>query len=507
MSRLMREVGDQPAFFWRDDIPLERRAPRAAGLRLPRVRPQRLAGPALRGRPPAHGRHAARSTRPTSTAPQRALRLPGQPAGRAAGRRRTALSTVPDCGPQTAVPGLLPRHLPGRALRRDDARPRARNIRRICSAARQCGTDDALSIVGIAGRQPLVGGHQPHLTPARSTPIRSCWPSPTRSRTPRTGRRSSARAPSALVCGLPCQAPCTRTTRQSALSDFAERHGGALGAPSGLARPRKIRSWRPLSCRPILRELPAYRAFVDGAGKPIPPDLLHRPAPTVGVGSHRWSTASTPGWADRWRKPAAPPAGPGSGAARRGRGPPGAVLPEEIGLLRGEGATRVRSTISCSACWSARASAAAWLILCCMATSKSRATGIELTKTPGSRCFRPSTSAPAFPRFLTDTPQRDVFDAVVSGASGRQTWYVDWARRSLSATWARPTSTTSIAWRWTRWPTMRCCAATARQPPLRSASPTLCWSLGRPPACVAPSAASKQTVAAARPPTGSAAPA
>ena len=39
-------------------------------------------------------------------------------------------------------------------------------------------------------------------------------------------------------------------------------------------------------------------------------------------------------------------------------------------------------------------------------------------------------NSPRFPRFLTDTPERDVFDLFITAGS-RRTWYVDWAQKAF----------------------------------------------------------------------------
>ena len=80
----------------------------------------------------------------------------------------------------------------------------------------------------------------------------------------------------------------------------------------------------------------------------------------------------------------------------------------------------------------------------------------------------PAAAALALPQALAPLPEvsdrralRDVFDVFITG-SKRATWYTDWAQRTLSPlTWARRHQRGLSPDGRRRWPTVRCCAATA----------------------------------------------
>ncbi|MCP4532708.1 MAG: hypothetical protein GY831_15985, partial [Delftia sp.] len=180
---------------------------------------------------------------------------------------------------------------------------------------------------------------------------------------------------------------------------------------------------------PDLRAWSAYRRFNDGPPGPIPPGLrrdLHQRLSwevtmEYGFNARVGRSLEKVGSSTAYLAPAQLDAALEALAL---------ILPEEIGLLRDADPAAIRHTVTGLLERTRTRGGVDHPLL--RRYVQEQGQWYLLTKRMQPLLSPFSRRSPRFPRFLTDTHTRDVFDLYIT-AGARHTWYIDWAQRSLSS--------------------------------------------------------------------------
>ncbi|MEA3335485.1 MAG: DEAD/DEAH box helicase [Chloroflexota bacterium] len=433
MSRLMRKVGPDPGFFWREDVALDqlprglpayfcRECGHSGWLSFMRDGDTRISDE-LRDIYNAYFEHHKNSR----------YLYPGQSPGHLPG---TGLNLCPDClwiGHDERCPECDAETFPVVLFHETSTPDRAGQPPRDLQRCPVCGTDNALSIVGsqAASLSSVAIGHL-FTTPLNNDKKLLAFTDSVQDASHRAAffsartYRFSMRA--AIQAALSDPTGLGDGSDPVVLSQFTDRllaYWRARWRQTSSPEQRIAATFMP----PDLKEMPSYVEYINGKPGPMPPDLRNDLAKRLS-----WEVAMEYGFNARLGR-SLEKVGSSAAYIDPDKLDPtverlALILREEIALLQRVDDDNLRHFVLGLLERSRMRGGIAHPLLAKYANEQGSWYMLSKKMQPLLSPFHKR--SPRYPKFLTDSSKRDVFDLYLTRGV-RRTWYVDWAHRALSS--------------------------------------------------------------------------